>query len=193
MRSLVWIVLVVFVLGLEVSPARAAQPPGILRAAIESGLPPLADSARRQVVTGRAMELKWEELSQVIRGNEVEMSLDGVRIRGEVISVRDDALLVDVRRTTNEHVIPRESASIPRSSISDLVLRESRGSWGRNLGTTLGVMTGFVVGIWVAGNVADSASVGIPMWLGIASAITVGGYQVGKTADMRTVHIRIVR
>jgi hypothetical protein len=122
----------------------------------------------------------------------VELSVSGTTIRGEVISVRDDALLMDVRHTSHENAFGRGSMTIPRTSVGEMRVRVSRGSWGRNLGTTIGVISGVIVGLWIAANVADTAGVGIPVWVGLASGMTFGGYQLGKAADTRTITIRVI-
>src|SRR5574338_338611 len=184
-------VLVLFIY-LTATVSASAQTPSPLASAIAGPLPPLADAVQADRGSGvRPLELKWEELAPVVRGHVVELSLSGADVRGEVISVRDDGLLMDVRHTSNSGAVGRGSLTIPRTSIRQMRLRESRGSWGRHLGTTIGVISGVIVGLWIAANVADSANVGIPLWAGLASGMTFGGYQLGKAADTRTIEIRV--
>jgi uncharacterized protein YcfJ len=109
-----------------------------------------------------------------------------------VVTVRDEALLLEIKKTSDTVAFPGSSATIPRESITELTVERRRGSWGRNIGTTIGVLTGVVVGGYVAGTVADSAGTGIPMFLGIASGITVGGYYAGRELDTRRTVIRVV-
>jgi hypothetical protein len=56
----------------------------------------------------------------------------------------------------------------------------------------VGVLSGVVLGGYVAAVTADSAGAGISTFLGIASAGTVGGYYVGKQLDKQVTLIKIV-
>ena len=142
----------------------------------------------------RPLELKWTELASVIGGHDVELSAPGgVLVRGEVISVRDDALVLDVSRSSDTTKYPKGSASIPRASVQELTVDRSRGSAGKNLGTIIGVIAGVIAGGYIAGTTTDSASAGIPMFIGLASGMTVAGYYIGKSADKHTTVIHVVQ
>ncbi len=161
----------------------AADAPGI------SGGEPVRAGADRP----RPLELKWNELPPVIAGQIVEVVVPGgARVRGEVISVRDEALLIDIRRSSDRNAFPKGSASIPRASITEIAVERSRGSWGRNIGTIIGVLSGLVIGGWVAETATDSAGTGIPTFLVIASGMTMSGYYIGKAGDKQSTHIRVV-
>ena len=73
-----------------------------------------------------------------------------------------------------------------------IIVRKTTGAWGRHLGTVIGVMTGLLVGGYVTGQVADSAGVGIPLFLTLASGMTVAGYYTGRQLDTRVTVIRVV-
>ena len=141
----------------------------------------------------RPLELKWDEPASLIRGQVVQMvPPDGTMIRAEVISVREDALLMDIKRTSDASAYSKGNALIPKASVQLMQLERRRGSWGRNLGTVVGVLTGVVVGGHVAITKTNSASAGIPTFLGIAGGVGVAGYLIGKEADKRTTMIKIV-
>jgi uncharacterized protein YcfJ len=141
----------------------------------------------------RPLELKWGELSPIIGGQQVQLVLpEGTAIQGEAIAVREEALVMDVKSTSNAKAYPKGSATIPRASITLIQVERRRGSWGRKLGTVVGVLSGLVLGGYVAAETADSAGPGIATFLGIASAGTVGGYYVGKELDRRVTLIKIV-
>ena len=141
----------------------------------------------------RPLELKWGELSAIIVGHRVQLVLpDATAIKGEAIAVREEALVMDVKGTSNAKAYPKGSASIPRASVTLIQVERRRGSWGRRLGTVVGVLSGVVVGTYVAAVTADSAGAGIATFLGIASAGTVGGYYVGKELDRQVTRIKIV-
>lgn len=56
----------------------------------------------------------------------------------------------------------------------------------------MGVLSGVVLGGYVAAETTHSAGSGIATFLGIASAGTVGGYYVGKGLDRQVTLIKIV-
>ena len=135
--------------------------------------------------------MRWSELAGMIGGQPLELVLTGGElIRGTGISVRQDSLLMDL--ASPGAGFPKGSASIPRTSIGLIKLHQARGTWGRNIGTTLGVLSGVTVGGYVVGTHTHSAAAGIPLFLGITSAITIGGYYSGKGIDTKVRLIRIV-
>jgi hypothetical protein len=139
------------------------------------------------------LELKWGELAPIIAGHRVELTLtDGIQVKGEAVVVRDDALVMDVKNTTGEKAYPKGSGSVPRNMVSTIKVERTRGSWGRSIGTVIGVMAGLAVGGYVAYVTADSAGTGIPIFLGVASATAIGGYYAGRGLDKRTTLIKIV-
>lgn len=139
-----------------------------------------------------AVELRWAELASVIVGRRVTVVLsDGGRLTGDAVVVRDDALVVDVKRSTGTRAYPGGNAPIARTSIAFLEMEKSGGA-GRPLGTVLGVLAGVVIGGWIAGEVADSAGVGIPTFLGVASGFTLAGFYAGKQVSREVTVIRIV-
>ena len=73
----------------------------------------------------------WNELSRMIPGMTIRMILpDGAVIRGHVLEVRPDELVVDVRRTSNRRLHPKGRTAIPRSDVSaiELFLRRPPGA-----------------------------------------------------------------
>jgi len=65
----------------------------------------------------------WDELSRMIPGMDIRMFLpDTTLIRGRALDVRPDALVVDVRRTSNPRLHAKGRADIPRSDVSTIEL-----------------------------------------------------------------------
>jgi outer membrane lipoprotein SlyB len=106
--------------------------------------------------------------------------------------VREEALVMDVRGTSNAKAYPKGSATIPRASVTLIQVERRRGSWGRKLGTVVGVLSGLVLGGYVVAKTTNSDGPAIATFLGIASAGTVGGYYVGKELDRQVTLIKIV-
>jgi hypothetical protein len=141
----------------------------------------------------RPIELKWSELGSHISGRDIELALpDGTSLNGEVEAVREDALVLNVKKTSDPTAHPKGNAVIPKSSVSTLALKELRGKWGRRVGVSLGSITGATLGGYVAIMNADSSAVGLSTFLVITGAGTVAGYFLGKSADSRVKHIRVV-
>ncbi len=141
----------------------------------------------------KPLELKWSELAPLIGGQRVSLVLpDGTCLSGEAIAVRDDGLLLDVKKVSGPTKHSKGSASIPRGSVTLITLERMRGSWGRSLGTVVGVLSGVVIAGYVAATTADSAGAGIPLFLGMATGISVAGFYTGREFDKRVTTIKVV-
>lgn len=141
------------------------------------------------------VELKWSELSSHIQGRDIELVLpDGASLAGRVEAIREDALVLNVRHTSNSQAHPSGNAVVPRGSVSVLLIHESRGKWGRPIGVVLGTLTGLVVGgtVVLAGAKIDSATAGTAVLLGITGAGTLTGYYLGRSADRRATQFKVI-
>ena len=138
------------------------------------------------------VELKWEELSSILRGHDIELVLpEGTFLKGEVEVVREDALVLNVKHTSDSRAHPKGNAVIPRASLRLLSLKESRAKWGRTFGVTLGTLAGVTLGAYTATQTRSDAA-GLATFLGVAGAGPVAGYFIGKSADHRVKHIRVI-
>jgi len=134
--------------------------------------------------------MRWNELPPLIGGQRVELILnDGAKVKGEVIAIREDSILLDVTSATKEFV--KGNGPVQRGRLAQINVERRRGAWGRSLGTVLGILTGLTVGGFAAAH-TDSAGKGIPVFLGVSSAIAVGGYYAGRRLDRRITKIHIV-
>ena len=141
----------------------------------------------------KPLELKWNELAVTIVGHPVEISLpDGAKIRGEAAYVRDTELVVDVTNTSDRTKHPKGNATILRESVTTLKVERGRGSWGRGIGTTVGVLTGLTLGGYTAASVTNSAGAAIPVFLGIATGTSVLGYKLGREMDKKMTVIKVI-
>jgi hypothetical protein len=65
----------------------------------------------------------WDDLARLIPGMDIRLILpDGTQIRGRALQVRPDALVVDVRRTSNEPLHAKGRTEIPRADVSTIEL-----------------------------------------------------------------------
>jgi hypothetical protein len=153
----------------------------------------LLNSQSAAVADPRPIELKWSELDPQIRGRKIELVLpDGALLNGEVEAVRENELVLNVKKTSDSKAHPRGNAVIPRASVNLLVLKESSGKWGRSIGVTLGALTGITLGTYVAIENTHSDATGLSTFLSLAGAGTLTGFFIGKSLDHRVKHIRVV-
>jgi len=139
----------------------------------------------------KPLELKWNELAPMIGGHHVALVLtDGTTVKGEVAAVREEAILMNVSSAVSGYA--KGNGSIPRSSLALINLERRRGAWGRTMGTVIGVLVGLAVGGYVAATKTNSAGAGIPVFLGIASGISVAGYFAGRGLDKQVTQIKVV-
>ncbi len=141
----------------------------------------------------KPVDLKWSELGPLVTGHFVELTTkDGVKLAGDVVSVRPDALVLDAKRTSDAKLIPKGGATLPRASIDTLLLIRTKGRAGRAIGTTLGVVSGLTLGSYAAVQTgSDSAAGVIATFLVVAGVTTVAGHFIGRAADRKvtTIHI----
>ena len=154
-------------------------------------------AASQPANAGSPLHLRWEELSTVA-GKTVSIAMPGgAVVTGRAIAVDRDALLVDIRSTTDAKTWPKGPARIPRASVHRFDMR-TKGKTFRILGTALGSGAGLVVGavaaFKVTGILADSGEQrrGAAALIGIWGAGTVTGYLAGNAADRRWMPVEIV-
>jgi hypothetical protein len=136
-------------------------------------------------------EIRWTELAPLIVGHTVTIPVErGLTVGGEVLSVREDVLMLDVRRTSDSRRYPKGQAAIPRSQVTEVRLVERRGSGGRILGTVVGAIVGVTAGGALGVSIAGSTRTAIAAGTATAVGCTVGGYFVGRGLD---VHTRVLR
>lgn len=137
-------------------------------------------------------ERKWDELASLIEGRQVQLTLpDAVTIRGEVVGVRNDTLILNVGRTTNHVMHPKGHASIPRASVTLIELHERRRSGRRHLGAIVGTAAGVGLGI-VAAQSGYSPGKAVLTGAAVGSVGALIGYFVGRNMGGPKTLIKIV-
>ena len=152
--------------------------------------PLLADAAA-------LMHVKWEGLT-VVTGNTVSIAMPGgAVITGKATSVESDALVVDVKKTSDRAAYPKGVVRVPRATLHRFEM-ETKGKVGRSVGTPVGFVVGFGAGLGAAilidgGILSDNNPTGAAAaWIGLAAAGTVGGYLLGNSVDKHWTAIEIL-
>lgn len=147
-----------------------------------------------QSLSATEIPLKWSDLDGTLRDQDVQLTLpDGATIRGTAVAVQDDALVVEVRQTSDRKVYPKGPATIPRKLVTVVTLRRKKGSAGRVIGKTLGALGGLVAsGEIIAHSGINSEGGAIAVLLGVTTAASLAGHYGGRAMDVRVTTIRVV-
>ena len=142
------------------------------------------------------MHVKWEGLTVVV-GKTVSIAMPGgAVIAGKASGVESDALVVDVKKSSDRSAYPKGVVRVPRATLHRLEM-QTKAKAGRIVGTVLGAGGGFAGGVGAAigieggiwGNKHDSAA-GAAI-VGITVAGAVGGFFVGNAVDKRWTPVEI--
>ena len=165
--------------------------------AILATLPLLAQGAEIEHVA-------WQSLS-IVTGRTVRIALPGgTVVTGKAAGVESDALVVDVRTTSDPNAYPKGTLRVPREKVHRLDM-QTKGTTGRavltSLGALLGVGGGAVAYVRIAGgngmcwlgcSINSHHGAGAAAFAGIAAAGVAGGYFAGNALDKRWTTIEIV-
>jgi len=155
----------------------------------------LASFPHHSMAETDTIELRWNELSGLAVGKNVELHLnDGTRLQGELLAVRPDALSIDVSKTSNKLTYPKGQREIPRASLSTFQMRSLKTARWRVVGTTAGVVGGIFTGAGVGVGICRSTCGGGAVWggIGVGVAVAILGNRLGHEADIQTTIVKIV-
>ena len=153
----------------------------------------LCCAAPAAVASSNQVELKWSELAPLIIGQKVKLVLPGgPEIKGLAVAVREDALVLNVKKTSDRKAYPKGQNVIPRASMSTLQLETKHGSGGRTIGVIAGALGGLILGGDLVAHIATSEAVGISTFFGVSTGSTIAGYYLGKRYDRNVTIIRIL-
>lgn len=139
------------------------------------------------------IELRWNELAPVVVNHKVNVVLPGgTEIQGLVVAVRDDALVLNLKKTSDRKGYPTGQNVIPRASVSTLQIDDFRGGGGRTIGVIVGALAGVTLGADLVAHTASTEAAGISTFLGISTASAIGGYYAGRSRDRNVTMIKIV-
>ena len=146
------------------------------------------------------MHVKWEGL-WIVTGRTVRIALPGGVITGKAASVEADALVVDIRKTSDPNAYPKGMLRVPREKVHRLEM-QTKGKLGRvaltSVGAILGVGGGVATAFFGVENCDifacrnDRPAAAAAAFVGIAAAGVVGGYFAGNALDKHWTAIEIV-
>jgi hypothetical protein len=128
---------------------------------------------------GAELSLKWSQLSPVVTGKKVTLTVSGTEQTGKVQELRPDAIELDKNRV------------IRRAEITNFVLHTKV---KKNRITTVSIGAGIIVtSAIIAANTQGFEAVFIALFGGIAGLATIGvGYFIANNADRRRTTITIL-
>jgi len=152
-------------------------------------------------VAQTAVELPWSEIAPLIVDQEIAVVLpDTTYIQGKALAVREDALELDVKKTSDRRLHPKGRTTIPRAAASVIELREMRqfpiGAIGGGVagylgGALLGAITGMGIEK-ITGNDTDFPTGALlGGQVGAIAGAVVGG-RLGHNLDRRNILIKII-
>lgn len=154
----------------------------------------LTCSAFRADAASPGRRLEWDNLAPAVLGKTVMVAMpEGTVITGTATGVTPDALLVDVRSTTDAKAYPRGPARVPRATLRNFQLR-TKGKVFRILGTSAGSLAGLTGGALANFGSRSKGHLGrsLAVLFGVWAAGTAGGYFVGNAADKRWTPVQVV-
>lgn len=133
------------------------------------------------------ISLRWTELERIVVPHTVELVLtDGVKLRGPALAVRDEALVVDIRKVSKNARYRKGEAAILRAEIARLSLVRIKGTFGKRLGE-MAVFTGSSFAIVPLVFLGPLGNATLPAVIAIgAGAFYIGGKLGGKLDERRT-------
>jgi hypothetical protein len=100
-----------------------------------------------RLFAAEVIELKWSALSPVIIGHNVQLALpDGNVLKGKVLEVLPDALVLDVAKSSVEKAFPKGKTEIQRARVVVLKLISSNAGKGASIGALVGIPLGIANG-----------------------------------------------
>jgi hypothetical protein len=74
-------------------------------------------------------ELRWSELAPLVAGKRVEISLvDGSRVKGEALAVRDDTLVMDIRGSSGPTRFSKGQGRVPQTQVNLIKVERESGA-----------------------------------------------------------------
>ena len=137
------------------------------------------------------VQVSWQALAPLVEGKKISLVLpDSAHLRGTVVAVEKDQVILDIGKTSDPQAHPKGRATIPRTSFRSFEMTKTRTLW-KVLGTTIGLGTGLAIAVPVnayAHNEGDGAPLAIAAIIAVPTAV---GFLVGWASDKKTVTVTV--
>ena len=138
-----------------------------------------------------AMEVSWQGLPGVVAGKKVMLIMpDGAELRGDVLAVESSQLVLNVKKTSDKRSHPKGRTEIPRASVTTLSFSSGGHGWSI-AGATIGLLGGCAIAAPVAVYSENEDGSASAATVAIVAGAAVGGYFLGRSADRKTITIRV--
>jgi hypothetical protein len=133
----------------------------------------------------KTLRLRWQDLDSFVAGHRINLALPSdIWLEGDVLGVRDDGLVRDVKVTSDKRAYPRGRALVPRAEVGRFRLIRTRGkTWGM-VGPAAGGGLGLLVGL------AGSQHTGTPGPAVATGLVTAAGAWAGFLCGLAADHAR---
>ena len=130
-----------------------------------------------------------KQLHKLFRGQQVNATLKNSRgyFKGRVEKVLNGFMTVDVEKSSRLSSIPRGFQEIPVERVS--TVRWTEGSKHRKIFFTVGLVTGIVGGLWLAGSGGSLDGANLLAVMGTTAGGGLLGYMVGWRMDQKSVKL----
>jgi hypothetical protein len=145
----------------------------------------VAPAAEKTETAQRKIHLQWRDLGPMVTGHSVKLKLPGGKqLKGDVLAVEPEALVLDIKGTFDRHAWPKGERSIPKDLVSELRVIKKRGYTWRVVGTVLAGAAGAALGGVVA---FANPGAGIATFAGVTSLGFWGGWISDRTITVITI------
>jgi hypothetical protein len=130
----------------------------------------------------KTLRLRWPDLDRVVTGHHINITLPSdIYLEGDVLGMRDDGLLLEVKVTSDKRAYPRGRALVPRAEVKRFRLVRKRGHTWRIEGAALGGGIGFLGGAAAAmESTSMSSGAAIALGTGVGTGV---GFLCGLAGD----------
>ena len=140
----------------------------------------------------KELRTAWRDLAGVAAGKKISIVLPGgAHLRGNVLAVENDKLVLDVTKTSDNSTFPKGTTSLPRTSVRSFTMVRTRTLW-KVVGTVIGLGGGLAIAAPVntyAHNEGDGAPLAVAAIIAVPTAL---GFLAGWKADRKTVTVTII-
>ncbi len=128
----------------------------------------------------------------MVQGKKIAVVLpDGAHLKGTVLAVESEKLILDVQHTSDKQHYPKGRVEIPRASVRTFSMTVDRVFW-KVTGAAIGLGIGLAIAVPVnayAHNEGDGAPGAIAAIIAVPTAL---GFLAGRSADRKTVTVTVI-